>query len=71
MPEIESEAPSQPARVTKEVEVPDNGLLLALTGPGGANLKPLERAFGVSVGLRGNTLRLIGPRPPSPWPSAP
>ena len=63
MPEIESEAPSQPVRVTTEVEVLDNGLLLALTGPGGANLKPLERAFGIGIGLRGNTIRLIGPTP--------
>ncbi|MFT3923434.1 MAG: PhoH family protein [Myxococcales bacterium] len=63
MPEIESEAPSQPVRVSTEVEVLDNGLLLALTGPGGANLKPLERAFGIGIGLRGNTIRLIGPAP--------
>jgi phosphate starvation-inducible PhoH-like protein len=63
MPEIESEAPSQPVRVSTEVEVLDNGLLLALTGPSGANLKPLERAFGIGVGLRGNTIRLVGPAP--------
>jgi len=63
MPEIESEAPSQPARVSTEVEVLDNGLLLALTGPGGANLKPLERAFGIGIGLRGHTIRLVGPAP--------
>jgi len=63
MPEIESEAPSQPARVSTEVEVLDNGLLLALTGPSGANLKTLERAFGVGIGLRGNTIRLAGPGP--------
>ncbi len=61
MPEIESEATSQPARVTTEVEVLDNALLLALTGPGGANLKPLERGFGVGIGLRGNTIRVVGP----------
>jgi phosphate starvation-inducible PhoH-like protein len=43
--------------------VADSGLLLALTGPGGANLKPLEKAFGIGVGLRGNTIRLVGAAP--------
>jgi len=60
MPEAESEAPSQPVRISAEVEVQDSGLLLALTGPSGANLKPLEKALDVGVGLRGNTIRLIG-----------
>jgi phosphate starvation-inducible PhoH-like protein len=63
MPEIESEAPSQPVRVSTEVEVADSGLLLALTGPSGQNLKPLERAFGIGIGLRGNTIRLVGSAP--------
>ncbi len=63
MPEIESEIPSQPVRVSTEVEVLDSGLLLALTGPSGANLKPLERAFGIGIGLRGNTIRLVGAAP--------
>ncbi len=61
MPQAESEAPSQSARISTEVEVSDSSLLVSLTGPGGANLKPLERAFGVGVGLRGNTIRLLGP----------
>src|SRR4051812_26486519 len=59
MPEAEAEAPS-PVRISTEVEVADNGLLLALTGPNGANLKPLEKAFDIGVGLRGNTIRLFG-----------
>jgi phosphate starvation-inducible PhoH-like protein len=61
MPHAESEAPSKTSRISTEVEVADSGLLLALTGPNGANLKPLERAFGVGIGLRGNMIRLIGP----------
>jgi phosphate starvation-inducible protein PhoH and related proteins len=60
MPEVESEATRTPVRISTEVEVPDSGLLLALTGPNGANLKPLERAFDVGIGLRGNTIRLLG-----------
>jgi phosphate starvation-inducible PhoH-like protein len=63
MPQVESEAPSPAVRVTTEVEVADSGLLLSLTGPNGANLKPLEKAFGIGIGLRGNTIRLIGSAP--------
>jgi phosphate starvation-inducible PhoH-like protein len=59
MEETESEAPSS-VRISTEVEIEDSGLLLALTGPGGKNLKPLEKAFDVGVGLRGNTIRLNG-----------
>jgi len=61
MPRAESEAPSQTSRISVEIEVADSGLLLALTGPNSAHLKPLERALGVGVGLRGHTIRLIGP----------
>lgn len=60
MPGTESEAPHSPVRISTEVEVADSGLLLALTGPGGANLKPLEKAFDIGIGLRGNTIRLVG-----------
>ena len=59
MEEVESEAPS-PVRISTEVEIADSALLLALTGPGGVNLKPLEKALDVGVGLRGNTIRLVG-----------
>src|SRR5688572_25851494 len=59
MEEVESEAPS-PIRISTEVEIADSALLLALTGPGGVNLKPLEKALDVGVGLRGNTIRLVG-----------
>jgi phosphate starvation-inducible PhoH-like protein len=61
MKESESEANTRPVRISTEVEVADSGLLLALTGPGGANLKPLEKAFDIGAGLRGNTIRLVGP----------
>jgi phosphate starvation-inducible PhoH-like protein len=64
MPTAESEATRTPMRISTEIEVPDSGLLIALTGPNGQNLKPLERAFDVGVGLRGNTIRLVG-TPPS------
>jgi phosphate starvation-inducible PhoH-like protein len=59
MEEVESEAPS-PVRISTEVEIADSALLLALTGPGGVNLKPLEKALDVGVALRGNTIRLVG-----------
>jgi phosphate starvation-inducible PhoH-like protein len=59
MEEVESEAPS-PVRISTEVEIADSALLLALTGPGGVNLKPLEKALQVGVALRGNTIRLVG-----------
>ena len=42
MKEAESEATKRPVRISTEVEVQDSGLLLAVTGPSGANLKPLE-----------------------------
>jgi phosphate starvation-inducible protein PhoH and related proteins len=61
MPHAESEAPNQTSRISVEIEVADSGLLLALTGPNGAHLKPLERGLGVGIALRGNTIRLIGP----------
>jgi phosphate starvation-inducible PhoH-like protein len=59
MEETESEAPS-PVRISTEVEIEDSGLMVALTGPGGRHLKPIERAFDVGIGLRGNTIRLVG-----------
>jgi len=61
MPQAESEAPSQTSRISVEIEVADNGLLLALTGPNSAHLKPIEKGLGVGIGLRGQTLRVIGP----------
>ena len=45
---------------TSELEVEDTRVLIALAGPRNERLKALERAAGVSVGLRGHTLRLEG-----------
>ena len=39
----------------------DPDVLLRLAGPGGEHLRLLEREFGVSCGLRGDTLHLQGP----------
>lgn len=43
-----------------DVEVSDRNLLLALSGPGGSNLRVLEEEFSISTGLRGETIRLQG-----------
>jgi phosphate starvation-inducible PhoH-like protein len=46
--------------VTANIEVADPKLLLELTGPSASRLARLERACGLSVGLRGQTIRLRG-----------
>ena len=46
--------------VTADVEVSDSALLLRLSGPGGTHLRRLETDSGVSLGLRGNVIRLRG-----------
>lgn len=45
---------------TADLEVSDPELLLRLTGPNSAHLKALQKELGVSLGLRGNTIRLQG-----------
>lgn len=47
--------------VAADIEVGDSSLLLRLTGPGGSNLRTLEAELGVSMGLRGSTIRIHGP----------
>jgi phosphate starvation-inducible PhoH-like protein len=49
-----------PEVVQTEVEVADTSLLLMLTGPGAGHLQTLERAFGVTAGVRGNLILLRG-----------
>jgi phosphate starvation-inducible PhoH-like protein len=49
-----------PASVTADLEVADSKILLELTGAAGARLTLLERACGLSAGLRGQTIRLRG-----------
>jgi phosphate starvation-inducible PhoH-like protein len=61
----EQDDPSGPrpnARVqsSSEVEVDDTRILIALAGPRNERLKVLEREAGVTVGLRGNKIRLEG-----------
>jgi phosphate starvation-inducible PhoH-like protein len=46
--------------VTSELEVEDTRVLLALAGPRNEKLKALEQAARVTLGLRGNTIRLEG-----------
>jgi phosphate starvation-inducible protein PhoH and related proteins len=48
--------------VTADIQVDDPALLLQLTGPSGSRLSRIERAAGVSAGLRGQTVRLFGPQ---------
>ncbi|MDD9968047.1 MAG: PhoH family protein [Myxococcales bacterium] len=45
---------------TAEVEVTNGALLMDLMGPGGARVARLERALGLQLGMRGQTLRLQG-----------
>ncbi len=62
MPRLQSELPKPQKSARAEVEVSDTGLLLSLTGPGGTHLRTLEKAFGIGIGMRGNVIRLSGPR---------
>jgi phosphate starvation-inducible PhoH-like protein len=50
-----------PDAVSADLEVSDPELLLRLTGPSGQHLRALEREYGVSAGIRGNTILLRGP----------
>ncbi|MFK8004461.1 MAG: PhoH family protein [Polyangiales bacterium] len=43
-----------------DVEVSDVDVLLRLTGPNSAHLRVLEDELEVSLGLRGNTIRIVG-----------
>jgi phosphate starvation-inducible PhoH-like protein len=47
--------------LTTTLEVMDGELLLRFSGPGGAHLQHLGVELGVSLGLRGNELLLVGP----------
>src|SRR5690606_37248336 len=62
MPKPEPPPPSHPAaqNLTADVEVEDPAILLRLSGPSGGHLKALGAELGVSMGLRGTTLRLQG-----------
>ncbi|MAQ15903.1 MAG: phosphate starvation-inducible protein PhoH [Sandaracinus sp.] len=55
-----SEAPTPTVTTTADVEVSDQDLLLRLTGPGEAHLRLLEKELSVSMGLRGDTIRIQG-----------
>jgi phosphate starvation-inducible protein PhoH and related proteins len=57
----EQHPPSAPrVQATSQLEVDDKRVLLALAGRDSEKLRTLERASGVSVGLRGNTIYLEG-----------
>jgi len=47
-------------RITADVEVLDQGTLIALAGPGNEHLRIIARTLGVESGVRGNTIRLAG-----------
>src|SRR6185436_12388825 len=47
-------------RITADVEVLDNDVLLALVGPGSEHLKLVSKALTIESGVRGNTIRLAG-----------
>src|SRR5262245_17877778 len=47
-------------RITADVEVLDQGTLVALAGPGNEHLRLIARALGIESGVRGNTIRLAG-----------
>ncbi len=48
------------SETSTDVEVTDNELLLRLTGPGSTHLRALQEEFGVTMGLRGDTIFLKG-----------
>jgi phosphate starvation-inducible PhoH-like protein len=47
--------------ITADLEVSDRELLLRLTGPNASHLRAFEKEYGVSAGIRGNTILLRGP----------
>jgi phosphate starvation-inducible PhoH-like protein len=51
---------SKGLQAASELEIDDTRILLALAGPRNEKLKALERAAGVTVGLRGNKILLEG-----------
>ncbi len=67
MPQPSGPVPGSPpptttpiSSATSELEIEDTRVLMALAGPRNERLKALELAAGVTIGLRGNTLRLGG-----------
>jgi phosphate starvation-inducible PhoH-like protein len=46
--------------VTADLEVSDRELLVRLTGPGATLLRAVEKEYGISAGIRGNTILLRG-----------
>ena len=55
---VEKNGPS--LRTTADVEISDQDLLLRLSGPNGTHLRALEKELAVTMGLRGNTIRIQG-----------
>jgi len=55
-----SESPTAELRTTADVEISDHDLMLRLTGPGEAHLRALEEELSVTMGLRGDTIRIQG-----------
>ena len=53
---------TQPAiePITTDLEVADRELLIRLTGPNGSHLRALEKEYGISAGIRGNSILLRG-----------
>ncbi len=52
--------PTSAPLVTTDLEVSDRELLIRLTGPNGSHLRALEKEYGISAGIRGNTILLRG-----------
>jgi phosphate starvation-inducible PhoH-like protein len=48
------------AMITTDLEVADRDLLLRLTGPNATLLRAVEKEYGISAGIRGNTILLRG-----------
>ncbi|MEZ4336690.1 MAG: hypothetical protein R3B82_08685 [Sandaracinaceae bacterium] len=46
--------------VTADLEVENRDLLVELCGPAGEHLEAIQREYGISAGVRGNTLMLRG-----------
>jgi phosphate starvation-inducible PhoH-like protein len=53
-------SPPESETVTADLEVSDRELLMRLTGPNASYLRAFEKEYGISAGIRGNTILLRG-----------
>lgn len=59
---MSNETPNPEGEASADVEVSDVDVLMRLAGPNNTHLRVLEDELEVSLGLRGNTIRIVGER---------